>query len=102
MADQIRSGAAAEATELGGYVNQIIEFIEQMDLPPHLDDLKVIIVADAGTQGVCTGMESYETPREVAAVLMEHVSALLASEGIGVDVMSSDELSALMNPKDQT
>lgn len=101
MAD-VRQGEAAEETELGQAVGKILAFFEQMELPTHLDDMRIIIVAETEKEGVCAGSSYYgDNAQLVSADLMQHASVLLGTMGIGMEVMTADELSALMNAEDK-
>lgn len=101
MAD-VRQGEAAEETEVGQAVRKILDFFEEMDLPPKIDDMRIVIVAETEKEGVCAGSSYYgENAQLVAADLMQHASVLLGTMGIGMEVMTADELSALMNAEDK-
>lgn len=103
MAEEVRQGEAAEGTELGQVVREVLDFFERMDLPTNLDDMRIVIVAETEKEGVCAGSSYYgDSAQLVAADLMQHASVLLGTLGVGMEIMTADELSALMNPKDKT
>lgn len=103
MAESVKTGDQAEATELGQVVGKLLDFFEQMDLPASLDGMRIIITADTESEGVCAGSEGYQADaKTVAADLMQHASVLLSTLGIGMDIVSAEELVQMMGAEGTT
>lgn len=95
----IKTGDDAEATEMGAVVGELMDAFEAMDLSPHLKGMKIVILADTETEGVAAASNAYDNPKEAAATLMQHAAVLLGQMGIGVEVMTGEDLEQLMNPQ---